>query len=223
MQAVYFCTMQDTFRHQGLRKRLVQELKGEGIKDEKVLKAIEKIPRHFFIETFFEDDAYENKPFPIGRGQTISNPYTVAYQTELLELREGDKVLEIGTGSGYQSAVLAELGAEVFSIERHQPLSNKAKKMLEHFGYTNVHTFFGDGFKGLPQFAPFDKILITAAAPEIPKDLLKQLKVNGIMVIPFGDGDTQKMIRIKRLDNNEFEKETFSTFTFVPMLKGVED
>lgn len=215
--------MQDTFRHQGLRKRLVIELKGEGIKDEKVLKAIEKIPRHFFIETLFEDDAYENKPFPIGRGQTISNPYTVAFQSELLELQSGDKVLEIGTGSGYQAAVLAEIGASVFSIERHQPLSKKAEKVLEHLGYHNVQTFYGDGFKGLPTFAPFDKILITAAAPEIPKELLKQMKVNGVMVIPFGEGDVQKMIRIKRLDNNEFEKETFSNFTFVPMLKGVVD
>lgn len=215
--------MQDTFRQQGLRKRLVQELRGEGIQNENVLKAIEKIPRHFYIETVTGDNAYENIPVSIGRGQTISNPYTVAYQTELLELTEGDKVLEIGTGSGYQSAVLAELGANVYTIERHQPLSIKAKKRLDHFGYTNVKTFYGDGFKGLPDEAPFDKILITAAAPEIPKELLKQLKVNGIMVIPFGEGDTQKMIRIKRLDNNEFEKETFSTFTFVPMLKGVED
>lgn len=215
--------MQDTFRHQGLRKRLVQELRGLGIKEEKVLQAIEKIPRHLFIQTTFEDDAYDNKPFPIGRGQTISNPYTVAYQTELLELNEGEKVLEIGTGSGYQSAVLAELKVNVYTIERHQPLSNKAKRLLDNFGYTNVQTFYGDGFKGLPDEAPFDKILITAAAPEIPKALLRQLNVNGMMVIPFGEGDIQEMIRIKRLDNNEFEKETFSTFTFVPMLKGVED
>ncbi len=215
--------MQDTFRQQGLRKRLVQELKELGIKDTKVLSAIEKIPRHFYIETTFGDDAYENKPFPIGRGQTISNPYTVAYQTELLEVKDGEKVLEIGTGSGYQSAVLAELNVQVYTIERHQPLSKKAKKVLDSFGYTNVKTFYGDGFKGLPEHAPFDKILITAAAPEIPKELLKQLKVDGYIVIPFGEGDTQHMIRIKRLDNNEFEKETFSTFTFVPMLKGIED
>lgn len=215
--------MQDTFRQQGLRKRLVQELKNKGIKDENVLNAIEKIPRHFYIETTFGDDAYENKPISIDRGQTISNPYTVAYQTELLELTGNEKVLEIGTGSGYQSAVLAELNADVYSIERHQPLFRKAKKTLESLGYTNVKTFYGDGFKGLPEHAPFDKILITAAAPEIPKELLKQLKINGAMVIPFGDGDTQQMIRIIRLDNNEFEKETFSNFTFVPMLKGIED
>jgi len=215
--------MQDSFRHQGLRKRLVQELKAEGIKDEGVLKAIEKIPRHFFIETLFEDDAYENKPFPIGRGQTISNPYTVAYQTELLEVQPGDKVLEIGTGSGYQTAVLAELGAIIFSVERHQPLSQKADKMLRYFGYQDVSTFYGDGFIGVPSEAPFDKILITAAAPEIPKELLKQMKVGGIMVIPFGEGEVQQMIRIRRLEVNEFEKETFSDFTFVPMLKGMVD
>ena len=215
--------MQDTFRHQGLRKRLILELESLGIKDERVLKAIEKIPRHFFIDTTFEDNAYENKPFSIGRGQTISNPFTVAYQTELLRLKKGDKVLEIGTGSGYQAAVLAELGADVFTMERHQPLSEKAKIIILQLGYMNVKTFFGDGFKGLPKEAPFDKILITAAAPEIPNKLLHQLKVNGYIVIPFGEGDTQQMIRIKRLDNNEFEKETFDYFTFVPMLKGVED
>jgi protein-L-isoaspartate(D-aspartate) O-methyltransferase len=215
--------MKDTFRHQGLRKRLVQDLAASGIKNEAVLSAIEKIPRHFYIDTTFEDDAYENKPFPIGRGQTISNPYTVAYQTELLQLQKGDKVLEIGTGSGYQSAVLSELGANVYTIERHQPLSDKAKKTLKNQGYAEVKTFFGDGFKGLPDEAPFDKILITAAAPEMPKALLKQLKVNGLMVIPLGEGERQLMMRIKRLDNNEFEKETFEYFTFVPMLKGVED
>lgn len=215
--------MQDTFRHQGLRKRLIQELRTESIKDEKVLSAIGKIPRHFFVETLFEDDAYQNKPFPIGRGQTISNPFTVAYQTELLEVQAGDKVLEIGTGSGYQAAVLAELGANLFTIERHQPLFMKATKLLKSLGYNKVHTFYGDGFKGIPEEAPFDKILITAAAPEIPRELLKQLKINGIMIIPFGEGDTQKMVRIIRLDNNEFEKETLSDFTFVPMLKGVED
>jgi protein-L-isoaspartate(D-aspartate) O-methyltransferase len=215
--------MQDTFRHAGLRKRLVKELAELGIEDQKVLQAIEKIPRHFFIEATFEHDAYENRPFPIDRGQTISNPFTVAYQTALLEICQGDKVLEIGTGSGYQAAVLAELKTDVYTIERHLPLSEKARKLLLSLGYTNIHTFYGDGFKGLPEHAPFDKILITAAAPEIPKDLLKQLKSGGMMVIPFGEGDTQQMIRITRLDKNEFEKETFDYFTFVPMLKGMED
>lgn len=214
--------MKDTFRHHGLRKRLRQELISLGIKDEKVLAAIEKIPRHFFIETTSEDEAYENKPLSIGRGQTISNPFTVAYQTELLELKPGEKVLEIGTGSGYQSAVLAELDVKVYSIERHQFLSEKAKKVLDLLGYASVQTFFGDGFQGIPEQAPFDKILVTAAAPEIPRKLLQQLKVNGLIVIPLGEGDKQQMIRIKRLDNNEFEKETFESFTFVPMLKGVE-
>jgi protein-L-isoaspartate(D-aspartate) O-methyltransferase len=215
--------MEDTFRHRGLRKRLVNELKQSGISDERILNAIEKIPRHLFIESTFEHDAYENRPFPIGYGQTISNPYTVAYQTELLELKPGDKVLEIGTGSGYQAAVLAELGAEVHSIERHQPLSVHAKETLEANGYGQVKTYYGDGYKGLPDQAPFDKILITAAAPEIPKALLKQLKVNGLIVIPLGQGDTQQMIRVRRLENNEFEKETFAYFTFVPMLKGTQD
>ncbi len=215
--------MKDTFRYQGLRKRLVSELAAAGIKDKKVLDAIEKIPRHYFMDSTFEEDAYENKPFPIGRGQTISNPYTVAYQTELLELKEGDKVLEIGTGSGYQAAVLAELKAKVYSIERHQPLSDQAKKVLEFAGYGDVQAFFGDGFAGLPLEAPFDKILITAAAPEIPNQLLQQLKINGVIIIPFGEGDRQQMIRIKRLGNSDYEKETFDYFTFVPMLKGVQD
>lgn len=214
--------MTDTFRHQGLRKRLVQELREAGIKDEKVLKVIGKIPRHLFIETTFEDDAYENKPFPIGRGQTISNPYTVAYQTALLDVQENEKILEIGTGSGYQAAVLASLNANVFSIERHQPLSDKSTKLLKQLGFSTIQTFFGDGFKGLPKHAPFDKIIITAAAPEIPKELLKQLKINGVLVIPFGESEIQKMIKITRLAENDFEKETFTTFSFVPMLKGIE-
>ena len=214
--------MHDTFRHQGLRKRLVGELRSLGIKDEAVLKAIEKIPRHFFVESLFGDDAYENKPFSIDCGQTISNPFTVAYQSELLCLEKGEKVLEIGTGSGYQASVLAELGADVYSIERHRPLSDRAQKVLQHLGYTHVHTFFGDGFLGLPNIAPFDKIIITAAAPEIPKALLQQLKINGLMVIPFGEGDVQQMLRITRLSQTEFEKETFEEFTFVPMLKGVQ-
>ncbi|MFN8284903.1 MAG: protein-L-isoaspartate(D-aspartate) O-methyltransferase [Chitinophagales bacterium] len=214
--------MQDTFRQQGLRKQLVNELKDLGIHDEKVLAAIQKIPRHFFMDASFAEKAYENIPFPIGRGQTISNPFTVAYQTQLLEIQEGDTVLEIGTGSGYQSAVLAELDVVLYTIERHQPLSKNAEKLLQQLKYNNVKCFYGDGFAGLPAFAPFDKIIITAAAPEIPETLLQQLAVDGLMVIPLGEGDTQKMLRIKRLVNNHYEKEIFDTFTFVPMLKGIE-
>lgn len=215
--------MQDTFRQQGLRKRLVSELKDLGIHDQKVLSAIHKVPRHLFMDSSFEEKAYENIPFPIGRGQTISNPFTVAYQTQLLEIQEGDTVLEIGTGSGYQAAVLAELDVVLYTIERHQPLSNKAEKLLQELKYNNVKCFYGDGFAGLPAFAPFDKIIITAAAPEIPEKLMEQLAVDGMMVIPLGEGDTQKMLRIKRLVNNHYEKEIFDTFTFVPMLKGIEN
>ena len=215
--------MQDTFRHQGLRKRLVGELKDLGIHDEKVLEAIQKIPRHFFMDASFVEKAYENIPFPIGRGQTISNPFTVAYQTQLMEIQEGDTVLEIGTGSGYQAAVLAEMDVVLYTIERHQPLSKKAEKLLHELKYNNVKCFYGDGFEGLPAFAPFDKIIITAAAPEIPQKLMDQLAVGGLMIIPLGEGDTQKMLRIKRLVNNHYEKEILDTFTFVPMLKGVEN
>ncbi len=215
--------MQDTFRHQGLRKRLVSELKDLGIYDEKALAAIQKVPRHLFMDASFEEKAYENIPFPIGRGQTISNPFTVAYQTQLLEIEEGDTVLEIGTGSGYQAAVLAELDVVLYTIEQHQPLNKTAEKLLHQLKYNNVKCFYGDGFAGLPAFAPFDKIIITAAAPEIPETLLQQLAVGGCMVIPLGEGDTQKMLRIKRLVNNHYEKEIFDTFTFVPMLKGIEN
>jgi len=212
--------MQDTFRHQGLRKQLVKELREQGIQDEAVLSVIEKIPRHFFIDDSFEFKAYENIPFPIGKGQTISNPFTVAYQTELLAIEPGDKVLEIGTGSGYQAAVLAEMDALVYTIERHESLKLKTEKLLQDLGYNNIKCFYGDGFEGLVQFSPFDKIVITAAAPEIPKSLLAQLEIGGYMVIPFGSGDKQQMMRIKRIDKQQFEKETFDYFTFVPMLKG---
>lgn len=199
---------------------MVQELRDQGIKDAAVLKAIEKIPRHLYIDPSFEEHAYENTPFPIGRNQTISNPYTVAYQSQLLDIRPGDKVLEIGTGSGYQAAVLAELGAEVYTIERHKPLSEQAKKLLKQQGYKHIKCSFGDGFSGLPDKAPFDKILITAAAPEIPQALLKQLAVGGILVIPLGEGSKQQMLRITRKEEKRYEKEKLDYFTFVPMLKG---
>ncbi len=214
----------DTHKHQGLRKKLIEEIRAKGITDERVLKAMGKIPRHFFIDDSIFDGAniaYRDAAFSIGEGQTISQPFTVAYQTELLEIKPGDKILEIGTGSGYQSCVLAEMGARVFTIERFKKLSNKAKEMLDFFGYKNVKTFFGDGFEGLPSFAPFDKIIITAAAPEIPEKLKQQLKVGGYLVVPFGEGELQKMIRLKKISDIDFEEEiSDSAFRFVPMLKG---
>ena len=213
--------MIDSHRHQGLRKKMVDIIEAKGIHDSKVLTAISKVPRHVFLDQAFLEIAYENRAFPIGGGQTISHPYTVAYQTELLNINEGDKVLEIGTGSGYQTAVLAEMGAKVYTIERIRSLYEKTRTLLKTINYRKVRFFFGDGFVGLPDLAPFDKILITAAAPEIPMSLLKQLnKHYGVMVIPFGEGEHQQMLRIKRVGETDFEKETFDSFSFVPMLKG---
>ena len=217
---LYFYGVVDSFRHKGLRKKLVQELRESGIQNETILKVIEKIPRHFYIDRSFEEHAYENKPFSIGCNQTISNPYTVGYQTQLLNIQPGDKVLEIGTGSSYQAAVLAELGADVYTMERHRPLSDHAKKFLKQQGYKNIKCFFGDGFAGLPEQAPFDKILITAGAPEIPKALMKQLKIGGVLVLPLNKGDIQQMLRVTRMEKNRYTKETLDSFTFVPMLKG---
>ncbi|MFN2396115.1 MAG: protein-L-isoaspartate(D-aspartate) O-methyltransferase [Bacteroidales bacterium] len=209
--------MTDTYRHQGLRRKLVETIKSKGIRDERVLDAIGNIPRHLFLDSSFTEIAYQDKPFPIGLGQTISQPYTVAYQTELLEVESGDKILEIGTGSGYQACVLFEMGAKVFSIERHRELHKKSKALLHKLGYT-PKLFYGDGYKGLPTFAPFDKILVTAGAPEIPEELLKQLKVDGFMVIPVGKGGSQIMFRLKKVSESEFEKEEFGHFRFVPLL-----
>ena len=213
--------MIDTYRHKGLRRKLAEEVKGKGISDERIIQAIEKIPRHFFLDSSFVEFAYQDKPFPIGSGQTISQPYTVAFQTELLNILKGDKVLEIGTGSGYQACVLLELGAKVFSIERHHSLYVKTKNLLPKMGY-NPRLFYGDGYKGLPAYAPFDKILITAAAPQIPAGLLQQLKTGGMMVIPVGAGRTQTMFRIIKRDENKFDQEDFGLFRFVPMLGSKE-
>lgn len=211
--------LKDTYRHKGLRKSLVKTIQEKGIKDKRVLEAILKIPRHYYLDNAFVELAYQDKAFPIGSGQTISQPYTVALQTELLELKKGEKVLEIGTGSGYQTAVLLELGAKVFSIERQRKLYQKAKVMLDELGY-RPKLFYGDGFKGQPAFAPFDKIIITAGAPEIPKDLIDQLKPGGMMVIPIDDGSHQVMHRlIKSSDGSEVVKEEHGMFKFVPMLK----
>jgi protein-L-isoaspartate(D-aspartate) O-methyltransferase len=211
---------EDTYRHKGLRKKLVDSIREKGITNEDVLKAIMNIPRHFFLDTALDHIAYEDRAFPIQEGQTISQPYTVAYQTQLLEVEPYDKILEIGTGSAYQAAVLAELGANVFTIERQKKLFELNKQFIFKSKYPNIKFFYGDGFEGLPTYAPFDKILITAAAPFIPPKLLEQLKAGGKMVLPLDDDGVQKMVRITKNDDGSFVEETFSNFSFVPMLKG---
>lgn len=212
----------DTFRHKGLRKAMVEKMRDLGITDERVLTAMERVPRHLFMgaESVFDEMAYENKAFQIGSGQTISMPHTVAYQSQLLEIAMGDKVLEVGTGSGYQAAVLAEMGAKVFSIERQKSLFDKTAPFLRELGYTSIKTFFGDGFVGVPGFAPFDKVIITAAADEIPRKLLEQMMIGGQMVIPLNDETKTIMRRITRIEENEYEEEQFIDCAFVPMLKG---
>lgn len=213
--------MRDLPKHKGLRNQLVKTIKAKGIKNKKVLDAISKVPRHLFMDSGFIDFAYKDQAFPIAANQTISQPYTVAFQTELLEIEEGDKVLEIGTGSGYQTAVLITLKSEVYSIERQKELYDKAKKYLPKIGYVAKKLSFGDGYKGWPAFAPFDKILVTAGAPEVPKALLSQLKVGGRLVIPVGD-DIQIMTVYIRTNEKEFEKHEYGEFRFVPMLKESE-
>lgn len=209
----------DTYRHKGLRARLVQEIAGKGVKAPNVLHAINSVPRHLFIESSFINFAYQDKPFPIGWGQTISQPYTVAFQSELLNVLPGERILEVGTGSGYQAAVLYELGAKVYSIERFQSLYERTSRLMNALGY-QMELFLGDGYKGLPQLAPFDKIIVTAGASVLPTELLKQLKIGGVMVIPLG-AEQQIMTRFTRLGDEEFKKEEFGMFAFVPMLKGI--
>ena len=211
---------EDTYKHKGLRKKLVDSIKEKGINDENVLNAIMNVPRHFFLDTAFDQIAYEDKAFPIQEGQTISQPYTVAYQTQLLEVKPYERILEIGTGSAYQATVLAEMGANVFTIERQKKLFELNKEFVFKKKYPNIKFFYGDGFEGLPTYAPFDKILITAAAPFIPPKLIEQLKTGGKMVIPLDDNGLQKMKRITKNQDGSFEEETFSNFSFVPMLKG---
>lgn len=215
-------TFEDTYRHKGLRKKLVDLLKEKGITDERVLEAINTIPRHFFLDSAFDEKAYEDKAFPIAVGQTISQPYTVAYQTQLLEIKPFDKVLEIGTGSAYQASVLAEIGAQVFTIERQKALFENNKRFTYLKKYPNIKFFYGDGFEGLPTFAPFDKVIITAAAPFIPEKLIAQMKTGGKMVIPVGEGAVQRMLRLTKLADGTYSEEIFANFSFVPMLEGKE-
>lgn len=210
--------MRDTSKHQGLRNQLANTLEQKGIHDQKVLNAIRKIPRHLFIDSSFEDHAYQDKAFPIAAEQTISQPYTVAFQSQTLQIKPGDKVLEIGTGSGYQTAVLLELKAEVYSIERQHELFKKTSLFLPKIGYRPKNFIFGDGYKGLPEKAPYDKIIVTAGAPYIPKALLSQLKVGGMLLIPVGD-KTQIMTLLIRKSPKEFEKHELGDFAFVPMLE----
>lgn len=209
--------LKDTYRHQGKRKLLVEIIKDKGIKDEKVLSAIGNIPRHWFMDSSFEDHAYQDKAFPIAADQTISQPYTVAFQTELLQVKKGEKILEIGTGSGYQTAVLCELGAKVYGVERQNELYKKTKRFLDKIDYHPKYLSFGDGYKGLPNYAPFSKILVTAGAPSVPTALLNQLKIGGRLVIPIGE-DSQVMTLFIRKSAKEFEKKEFGEFRFVPLL-----
>ncbi|MFN0275553.1 MAG: protein-L-isoaspartate(D-aspartate) O-methyltransferase [Chitinophagales bacterium] len=210
----------DTYRHKGMRNKLVEVIKRKGIEDARVLVAIGKVARHVFFDEAFINHAYEDKAFQIGEGQTISQPYTVAYMTEWLALEPGMKVLEVGTGSGYQACVLQEMGAKVFSIERIRALHDKAKKILPLLGYASIKTFYGDGYAGLPAYAPFDRIIITAAATTIPEKLLKQLKTGGIMILPLGSDDNQVMVRITKTSAHDYKKEAGDAFRFVPMLPG---
>ena len=210
--------LKDTFKHKGRRRQLIQELAEMGIQDERILNAFDAIPRHYFLDLAFDEQAYANMAFQIGSGQTISHPYTVAFQTELLQIQKSQRILEIGTGSGFQTCILCALGAKVFSIERHQPLHTKAKGMIEFFSF-NASLFFGDGYKGNRVYAPYDRILVTCGAPDIPIELLQQLKVGGLMIIPVGEGAEQKMLKIQKTSEEAIQITEFGTFKFVPMLE----
>lgn len=214
---------EDTYQHKGLRKQLVQILRDKGITDENVLNAINNIPRHYFLDSAFDKISYEDRAFPIGEGQTISQPYTVAYQTQLLNVKPNEKVLEIGTGSVYQASVLAEMGARVFTIERQKKLYDKHQSFVFKSKYPNIKFFYGDGFEGLPAYAPFDKVIITAAAPFIPPKLVDQMKIGGIMVIPVDEESAQRMLRITKMPDGSLKEESFEQFSFVPMLQGKND
>lgn len=215
--------MLDSYRHKGMRHRLVEEIHAKGIRTPAVLLALEEIPRHFFLEKAFEELAYQDRALPIGAEQTISQPFTVAYQTELLEIQANHKVLEIGTGSGYQASILASMGAKVYTIERHEKFLEKAKKIFDLLGLQeHIYSFWGDGFEGLPQYAPFDRIVVTAAAPYIPENLLSQLSPNGgRMVIPVNSTNTENQImQLVIKQGEEISTYSLDNFRFVPMLKG---
>ena len=210
--------MEDSYRHKGMRRQLVKKVRSQGIKDERILAAIGKIPRHFFLsDSALIEHAYEDKAFPIGEGQTISQPYTVAFQTALLQVKPGDKVLEIGTGSGYQALVLLELGADLYTIEYQKKLYERTRTFLPKMGY-RPHFFQGDGSTGLKHFAPYDKIIVTAGAPAVPTALIDQLKVGGMLVIPVGNAKVQKMLRLTKTEVQKIKKEEFTDFRFVPLL-----
>lgn len=211
--------MKDTAKHQGLRNQLAKLLEEKGITDKRVLEAIKKIPRHLFLDSSFEDFAYQDKAFPIGAGQTISQPYTVAFQSQLLQVKKDDKILEIGTGSGYQTAVLVAMGAKVYSVERQNELFKTTSILLPKMGIRPKHLSFGDGYKGLPNHAPFDSIIVTAGAPIIPKPLMAQLKIGGRLVIPLGENE-QVMTLLIRKNATQFEKHEFGEFKFVPLLEN---
>jgi len=212
--------LSDTYRHKGLRKQLVELIRKKGISDERVLQAILEIPRHFFIDSAFDQTAYEDRAFPIAEGQTISQPYTVAYQTQLLEVKQHEKVLEVGTGSAYQACVLAWMGAQVYTIERQKQLYDHNKQFAYLRNFPSIRFFYGDGYQGLPTYAPFDKIIVTAAAPVIPDSLTEQLKTGGKMVIPVGEGKVQQMLRLMKDESGVMHEEVFDNFSFVPMLQG---
>jgi protein-L-isoaspartate(D-aspartate) O-methyltransferase len=213
-------TFEDSYRHKGLRRQLVDIIRQKGITDERVLDAILHIPRHFFMDSAFDKIAYEDRAFPIGEGQTISQPYTVAYQSQLLELKPFDKVLEIGTGSAYQASVLAEMKVQVYTIERQKKLFDLNKHFPYLKKYPGLKFFYGDGYEGLPTYGPFDKVIVTAAAPFIPPKLVEQLKPGGLMVIPVGEGQVQRMLRLTKQADGTATQEIFDNFSFVPMIEG---
>lgn len=213
-------TFEDSYRHKGLRRQLVDIIRLKGITDERVLEAILHTPRHYFMDSAFDKIAYEDRAFPIAEGQTISQPYTVAYQTQLLEVKPFDKVLEIGTGSAYQACVLAEMRAQVYTIERQKKLFDGNKQFPYPKKYPSLKFFYGDGYEGLPTYAPFDKVIVTAAAPFIPPKLVEQLKPGGLMVIPVGEGQVQRMLRLTRQADGSATQEVFDNFSFVPMIEG---